>query len=97
MPMTSPVLRISGPSMWSTPRPSTVRNRLKGSTASFTETGASRGRLPPSPDSGQQALGAQLGDGRAEHAPGRHLGQRHARGLGDEGAVREARGLASST
>ena len=32
----------------------------------------------------EQALGAQLGQRRAEHHPGRHLGQRHARRLGHE-------------
>ena len=43
MPMTSPVERISGPSTESTMRPSLVRNRLNGSTASLTATGESSG------------------------------------------------------
>ena len=52
IPMTSPVERISGPSSESTTLPSGVRKRAKGSTASFTETGAPSGRLAPSPVSG---------------------------------------------
>ena len=52
MPMTSPVERISGPSRESTTLPSGVRKRLNGSTASLTETGASSGRVEPSPVSG---------------------------------------------
>ena len=48
MPMTSPVERISGPSTESTMSPSLVRKRLKGSTASFTATGASSGTREPS-------------------------------------------------
>ena len=47
-PMTSPVERISGPSTESTICPSFVRNRLKGSTASLTETGESSGTREPS-------------------------------------------------
>ena len=41
IPITSPVEGISGPSRLSTTDPPSVRNRLNGSTASFTETGAS--------------------------------------------------------
>ena len=48
MPITSPVERISGPSTESTTWPSTVRNRLNGSTASFTDTGESSGTIEPS-------------------------------------------------
>ena len=61
MPMTSPVERISGPSTESTVWPSFVRNRLNGSTASFTETGESSGTREPS-ISGQESLGLELGD-----------------------------------
>ncbi len=93
--MTSPVERISGPSRLSTTRPSVVRNRLNGSTASLTDIGACAGIRPPSPCGGQHPLGAQLGDGRAEHDPGGRLGERHAGGLGDErhGARRARVGL----
>ncbi len=48
MPMTSPVERISGPRTESTVCPSAVRNRLNGSTASLTATGASSGTREPS-------------------------------------------------
>ena len=57
MPMTSPVERISGPRMVSTPSPAASRNRPNGSTASLTAIGASSGSVPPSPGRGQQALG----------------------------------------
>ena len=71
MPITSPVLRISGPRMVSTPG-----KRANGKTGAFTETwrvrqprraGRRSASLPPSH--------AQRGD----------LGHRHAGGLGDEG------------
>ena len=50
--MTSPVDFISGESTVSTPWPSTVRKRWKGSTASFTAMGAFSGRSVPSPVAG---------------------------------------------
>ena len=62
MPITSPVERISGPSRVSTTLPSVVRNRLNGSTASLTETGASSGSVPPSPEAGSIPSAAQVGD-----------------------------------
>lgn len=54
IPITSPVERISGPSTESTTRPSAVRNRLNGRIASFTDTGASIGMVPPSPTAGSR-------------------------------------------
>ena len=74
MPITSPVERISGPRTVST-----SGKRLKGSTASFTAT------CPPVDRLAQEPLGPQLGQRGAQHHPGRHLGQRHAGGLGHEG------------
>src|SRR5215207_1479973 len=47
-PMTSPVDFISGPRMMSTDIPSTVRNRLKGITASLTAIGADVSSVEPS-------------------------------------------------
>ena len=73
-----------GPRIVSTEVPSTVRNRLNGITASLTAIGAPGRSSVPSPVAPQQALGPQLGDGRAEHDAGRRLGQRGVRGLGDE-------------
>ena len=84
MPITSPVDRISGPSSESTPLPSGRRNRWNGITASLTATGAPGGQRPAVAGGRQQALGAQLGDGRAGHDPGRGLGQRHRGRLGRE-------------
>src|SRR5699024_1994813 len=51
-PNTSQVDFISGHSIESTPSPSRVRNRWNGRTASFTATGESAGRCPPSPTAG---------------------------------------------
>ena len=83
MPMTSPVERISGPSTESTVWPSLVRNRLKGSTASLTATGASSGTREPS-IAGQQPLGLELGDRRAGHDARGGLRERDAERLRDE-------------
>ena len=57
---------------------STSGKRLNGSTASFTAT------CPFATAARSRALGAQLGERRAEHHPRRDLGQRHAGRLGDE-------------
>ncbi len=83
IPITSPVERISGPSTESTIRPSLVRKRLKGSTASLTATGASSGTREPS-DGGQQALVLELGDRGAGHDPRRGLRERDAERLRHE-------------
>src|SRR3546814_1829112 len=72
-PMTSPVLRISGPST-----ESASGKRLKGRTASFTAT-------YPSLRGAQQALVAQLAERGADHDPGGDLDERDAGGLGHEG------------
>ena len=61
-PMTSPVERISGPSTVSTTMPSAVRNRLNGSTASLTASGAPRSQRAAVALGRQHALGAQVGD-----------------------------------
>ena len=60
MPMTSPVDFISGPSRVSTPLPAGVRNRLNGSTASLTATGASSRQQAAVAGGQQHPLGAQL-------------------------------------
>ena len=97
MPITSPVERISGPSTVSTTCPSGVRNRLNGSTASFTEIGASGGRSPPSPTAGsipsarRSAIVAPSITRAAAFASGTPVA------LDTKGTVRLARGLASST
>ncbi len=81
IPITSPVLFISGPSTESAPA-----KRAKGSTASLTLT-CSGGPL------GQLLVGEAL----AQHQPAGDLRQRHADRLETKGTVREARGLASIT
>ena len=86
MPITSPVERISGPehvvdaAPLDGPEPLERQHRLLDRRSAR----ATRQRRPPSPVRGQQALGAQLGDRRAEHHPGGRLGQRHAGRLRDE-------------
>ncbi len=79
MPMTSPVERISGPSIVST-----SGKRSNGSTASFTAT------CPLSHGGCSSPSVAQLLERRAGHHPRRDLRQRHARRLADErnGAAR---------
>ena len=59
-------------------------NRLNGITASLTAIGASAGSVAAVALGGQQALVPQLGDGGAQHHPGRRLGQRGGGRLGDE-------------
>ena len=74
MPITSPVARISGPRIVSSPG-----NRFHGSTASLTATYPGCGVA-----SGTSPAVTQLGEGLPHHHPGRHLGQRNTGGLGDE-------------
>ena len=81
IPITSPVLFISGPSTASAPA-----KRAKGSTASLT--------LTWSPCSLGQLL---VGEALAEHQPAGDLRERRADRLETNGTVREARGLASIT
>ena len=100
MPITSPVERISGPSMWSTPRPSTVRNRLNGSTASFTATGVDgrRGRQrPPSPVAGSMPSARSSAIVAPSITRAAALASGTPVALDTNGTVRLARGLASST
>ena len=97
MPMTSPVERISGPSTESTTRPSLVRKRLNGSTASLTATGASSGTREPS-RSAEQPLGRAA---RRSCAPTMIRAAAFASGMPSafetNGTVRDARGFASRT
>ena len=91
--MTSPVERISGPSTASTPRPSLLRNRFHGSTASFTE-------IPfaiPSPVAGRifSSRSWAIVEPTAIRAAALARGTPVA--FETNGTVREARGLASST
>ncbi len=83
-PITSPVDFISGPSTVSTWRPSRVRNRLNGITASLTAIGWSAGSEPPSPVAGQYAGSPELRDRLPHHHPRRGLGQRDRGRLRDE-------------
>ena len=95
--MTSPVERISGPRTESTMRPSTVRNRLKGSTASFTATGESIGHE-------RAVVGRAASRARSARAmlvPTMMSDAALASGMPSafdtNGTVRDARGFASST
>ena len=97
MPITSPVDFISGPSSESSPLPAGVRNRLNGSTASFTEIGAVAGSEPPSPTDGSRPSSrsdAMLAPSMIRAAA---LASGTAVALETNGTVREARGFASST
>src|SRR5690606_7691850 len=96
IPMTSPVERISGPSTESTVAPAAVRNRLNGSTASLTATGASNGgREPSSAGSSPSAFSSAM------LAPAMMREAALARGMPSafetNGTVRLARGMASMT
>ena len=96
MPMTSPVERISGPSTESTVCPSAVRNRLNGSTASFTATGESRGTREPScSGSMPSALSSAIVDPAMMREAAFASGM--PRAFDTNGTVREARGFASMT
>ncbi len=95
-PMTSPVERISGPSTESTTRPSRVRNRLNGSTASLTASGAPRSSVAPScsgstPAARRSAMDSPTITRAAALASGVPVA------LETNGTVRDARGLASRT
>ena len=94
--MTSPVDRISGPSTESTTLPSTVRKRLKGSTASLTETGELAGTFEPS-RMGRSPLSTseRMLDPAITRAAAFASGIPSA--FDTKGTVRLARGLASST
>jgi hypothetical protein len=96
MPMTSPVERISGPSTESTTSPSGVRNRLNGSTASFTATGESIGTREPS-ISGSLPSAFSSAMVRPTMISDAALARVMPSALATNGTVREARGLASST
>src|SRR5262249_30455786 len=97
IPITSPVDFISGDSNVSTPFPARVRNRLNGSTASFTAIGAPVGTTPPSPlaNSIPSARRPEIVAPRAIRAAAFASGTAVA--LETKGTVREARGFASST
>ena len=97
MPITSPVERISGPSTVSTLRPSTVRNRLNGITASLTATGAEDGSVPPSPSAGSSPSARSAAMLAPSITRAAALASGTAVALDTNGTVREARGLASST
>ena len=97
MPITSPVERISGPSTESTTRPSRVRNRLNGSTASLTETGACGGRWVPSPSRGSMPSARSSAIVVPSITRAAALASGTAVALLTNGTVRLARGLASRT
>ena len=92
MPITSPVDFISGPRTVSWPR-----KRPKGSTASFTEMGASIGRVPPSPVSGSIPSARSSAMVAPSMTRAQALASGTAVALLTNGTVREARGLASRT
>ena len=95
--MTSPVDFISGPSTVSTPCPSAVRNRWKGSTASLTEIGVSSGRSVPSPVAGRTPAFRRSAMDSPTAIRAAALASCTAVALETNGTVRLARGLASST
>ena len=93
MPITSPVERISGPSTASTPRPSLLRNRFHGSTASLTE-------IPfaiPSPVAGRSFSARSSAMVEPTEIRAAALANGTPVALETNGTVREARGFASST
>ena len=97
MPMTSPVDRISGPRRLSTAAPSVVRNRLKGSTASLTEIGASMGSSPPSVCGGSSPSSRSSAMVAPSMTLAAALEIATPVALATKGTVREALGLASRT
>ena len=94
--MTSPVERISGPRTVSTTRPSVVRNRLKGRTASLTAIGSS-GSVTAASASGSWA--ERLSEAIVSHVMMRAaaLASCTPEAFETKGTVREALGLASMT
>ena len=97
MPITSPVERISGPSSESTPVPSGRRNRWNGSTASLTATGAPGGSVPPSPLAGSMPSARSSAMVAPSMIRAAAMASGTAVALDENGTVREALGLASST
>ena len=95
--MTSPVDFISGPRTVSIPSPCEVRNRPNGSTASFTEIGASYGRSPPSPVFGSSPSARRPATVAPSMIRAAALATGTAVALDTNGTVRLARGLASRT
>ena len=96
-PMTSPVERISGPSTVSTTWPSAVRNRLNGSTASLTASGAPRSSVPPSPSAGRTPAARSSAIDSPTMTRAAALDIEVPVALDTNGTVRDARGFASST
>ena len=88
---------ISGPSTVSTCRPSGVRNRLNGITASLTAIGWSAGSVPPSPVAGSSPQPRSPAIVSPSMIRAAALASGVAVALDTNGTVREARGLASST
>ena len=97
IPITSPVERISGPSTVSTERPSTVRNRLNGITASFTAIGVDVGKVPPSPRAGSMPSARSSVIVAPSITRAAAFASGVAVALDTNGTVRDARGFASST
>ena len=81
----------------STPWPSTVRNRWKGSTASFTAIGMSSGRSAPSPVAGSTPAVRRSAIDSPTAIRAAALASCTAVALETNGTVRTARGLASIT
>jgi hypothetical protein len=88
---------ISGLSTVSTPWPSTVRNRWKGSTASLTAIGMSAGRSAPSPVAGSTPAARSEAIDSPTAMRAAALASCTAVALDTNGTVRLARGLASMT
>ena len=94
--MTSPVERISGPRIVSTTRPSVVRNRLKGRTASLTAIGSS-GSVTVASDSGRLPERRREAIVSPAMMRAAALASCTPEAFETKGTVREARGLASMT
>jgi hypothetical protein len=95
-PITSPVERISGPSTVSTAWPSSVRNRLNGSTASLTAIGAARSSTLAS-SAGRTPASRSSAIDRPTMISAAALASETPVALDTKGAVRDARGFASRT
>ena len=91
--MTSPVERISGPRTASTPRPSLLRKRFHGRTASLTEIPFAT----PSPVAGRSFSERSWAIVEPTEILAAALASATPVAFETKGTVREARGLASST
>jgi hypothetical protein len=79
------------------PRPAGVRNRLNGSTASLTASGARAPGVPPSPVAGSMPSARRSAIVAPSMMRAAALASGTAVALDTNGTVRDARGLASRT